>query len=278
MKKKFIDTTDDSVRRYLKETDKYNTITYQEELELTRRISHGDIEAVNDLVTANLNFVISVAKEYQGNGTPLPDLINDGNEGMIKAAHKFDHTRGFKFISYAVWWVKQGILQGLNDNSRGIRLPANQINKLHQINKKIGEFENRTGRKPFIGENLGNNEKPILFEDISYPQIASLSTIINDDGDTLETIIPNDNVIDLTDNTETTIKKELENILDKLPSREREIIELYFGLKQEYPPMTLEAIGDKFNLTKERVRQVKEKAIRRLRSKSMNLHGIMNEQ
>ena len=277
MGKKFIDTTDESVKRYLKEVDEYETISYQDELELTRRISNGDNEAIKELVTANLNFVISVAKEYQGNGTPLPDLINDGNEGMIKAAYKFDHTRGFKFISYAVWWVKQGILQGLNDNSRGIRLPANQINKLHQINKKIGEFENRTGRKPFIGENLGNNEKPILYEDTNYPQITSLSTVINEDGDTLESIIPNDGVIDLTDNTEITIKKELENVLSALTTREREIIELYFGLLPNYPPMTLEAIGDKFGLTKERVRQVKEKGIRRMRSNSMALYTLLNE-
>jgi len=277
VKRKFIDTKEESLNRYFKDIEKkQKKLTSEDEIELAIRIQNGDTNAVDELVSAHLKFVISIAKEYQGNGVTLPDMINDGNEGMIKAAYKFDYTRGFKFISYAVWWVRQSILQGLNENSRGIRLPVNVINKLSKINKKIAEFEIKEGREPYIGENIGDLEMPVIYENIDYPQISSLNLIINDVGEDLSTIISNEDD-DIEINNDDLIKDELNRVLSEISPREREIIELYFGLFPEYEPMTLEAIGEKFDLTKERVRQIKEKAIRKLRHHSFELYSLINE-
>ena len=277
MKKLFIDVTDESVWRYFKDMDNREPLTQEKEAELSIRIQKGDKEAMDELILANLKFVISVAKEYQGNGSPLSDLINDGNEGMIKAALRFDHTRGFKFISYAVWWIRQSIIQGLNDNSRSIRLPVNVINKLSRINKKIGEFETKFGRKPHIGEDISDGEIPLIFDGIEYPQISSLDLVINDDGDELSSIIPIEEDVELYEPEDNNIKNELNKILNELSIRERDIIKYYFGLIPEFEPMTLEAIGEKLDLTKERVRQIKEKAIRKLRYNSFDLYAIINE-
>lgn len=263
MQTKFIDSTDSIIKRYFKDIKGKNTVLSQdEEIELATKIKNGDSRAMTKLINSNLNFVVSVAKEYQGYGTPLPDLINDGNLGLIKAAQRFDHTRGFKFISYAIWWVKQSIIQELNKTSREIRLPANVINNLAKINKKILEMDSTTTSN-LISETNGY-----------YPQITSLNTVINEDGVELNEIIPEEP----TDDNKyegVIIKKELARILNGLSLREQEILQLYYGLDESIEPLTLGAIGEKFDLTKERVRQIKEKAIIKLRDKSINLISLL---
>ena len=277
MKKKFIDTTEESLNRYFKDIEKKKkTLNTVDEVELAIRIQNGDEKAIEELVSTNLKFVISVAKEYQGNGVSLPDMINDGNEGIIKAAYRFDHTKGFKFISYAVWWIRQSILQGLNENSRGIRLPVNVINKLSKINKKITEFELKEGREPYLGENIGDEQSPIIYEDIGYPQISSIDVPINEDGDEFSSMLLDEDS-EIIVNNDNLIKIELEKVLSELTTKERMVIELYFGLNEDFEPMILEDIGEKIGVTKERVRQIKEKAIRKLRHYSFNLYTLINE-
>lgn len=263
MSNKFVDLNDEILLKYFKDIKKTDLLTQEEELNLAIRIQNGDEKAIGELVSANLKFVISIAKEYRYQGTPLNDLIGDGNEGLIKAALKFDHTKGFRFISYAVWWVRQSILHGLNCNSRLIRLPANVINSLLKIKKEIENFELENGKYPINDEtnnsnlvDLLNNQKPI-----------SLNTIINEDGDELCQSFP-DYTFDSPDYDDTgdkLIKNELDRMLSELSYRERDILISYFGLNSNYEPMTLEDIGEKYDLTKERIRQIKMKAIRKLR-------------
>jgi RNA polymerase primary sigma factor len=267
---------DDSVIKYFKEVRKSTVITPEKEVELAKRIQDGDQKAINELVFANLKFVISIAKEYQGQGLQLSDLINEGNYGLIKAASKFDHTRGFRFISYAVWWIKQSIIQSLNDNARVIRLPSNVINKLSALKKEIEKFKLENEREPVFGDVLKNVEFD-NFSESDLPTCKSLNDVINEDGSELHEVLFNqDEVSDNFYEIDDIVKSEIENVLSTLTDRERVIIEYYYGLNSNYEPMTLEAIGDKFNLTKERIRQIKERAIRKLRYNSEGLYDVLN--
>lgn len=278
MRKKYVNFEgDDSVSKYFKDVRKSNLLSQTEEITLAKRIRKGDEKAINELVTANLKFVVSIAKDYQGKGLPLSDLINEGNYGLIKAANKFDHRKGFRFISYAVWWVKQSIMQSLNDNARMVRLPSNVINKLSKLNKEIAKFEFDNERIPVNGELFNKNNEEISI--VSYPKCISLNEVINEDGDELLELIPCDSDIELEEKTvvDARIKNELLNTLAVLDDREREIIQCYFGIDTYCEPMTLEAIGEKYSLTKERIRQIKEKAIRKLRHNAHDLYSLMNE-
>lgn len=276
MSKKFVNfDNDESIVRYFKDVRKSNIITLQEEIELAKKIKNGEQKAIDKLVKANLKFVISIAKEYQGQGLLLSDLINEGNYGLIKAATRFDHTKGFRFISYAVWWIRQSILQSLNDNARLVRLPANVINKLTFLNKEISKFESLNEREPVFGEILNKNNE--ISQLLSFPKSTSLNEVINEDGDELIALIPDNNENEFDYFLESKIKKEIDNALSVLSERERVIIECYFGINSDCEPMTLEAIGEKYGLTKERIRQIKEKSIRKLRHSSNELYSLLNE-
>ncbi len=266
--------TDDSVSKYFKEVRKSVILTPAEELSLAKRIKAGDERAKEQLIKANLKFVISIAKEYQGQGLLLCDLINEGNYGLIKAANRFDHTRGFRFISYAVWWVKQSIIQSLNDNARIVRLPTNVINKISKLNKDISKFESNNEREPVYGE-IFENDKDVLM--LSFPKTTSLNQMINEDGDELIEMIPSESVDHDQQEINDLVKVELNKTLMVLDERERTIIENYFGMNSEFSPMTLEEIGEQYGLTKERIRQIKLKALRKLRHNAHNLQNLMND-
>lgn len=276
MNKKFVNfETDDSISKYFKEVRKSVLLTPEQEVNLAKRIKEGDERATEELVNANLKFVVSIAKEYQNQGLALSDLISEGNYGLIKAANRFDHNRGFRFISYAVWWIKQSIIQSLNDNARVVRLPANVINKITKLNKEISRFENDNEREPIYGEIFNSENKASVM--LSFPRATSLNQLINEDGDELIELIPADSIdVDELEVTEK-IKDELTKTLNVLDDRERMIIESYFGINTECESMTLEAIGEKYSLTKERIRQIKEKAIRKLRHNAQGLQILMNE-
>lgn len=282
MSKKFVaDYGEDSIGRYFKDVRKSELLTPEQEVELAKRIQNGDEEAIEELCKANLKFVISIAKEYQGQGLPLADLISEGNYGLVKAALRFDEKRGFRFISYAVWWIKQSIIQGLNDNSRMIRLPANVILKLSKIRKEIEKFEFDNERSPSFGEVINENTKDedddelVLFQ---TPVVGSLNAPINEEGGELGDLVADiDDSEDETYPIDERLKEELEKTLDILDERERDIIESYFGINREHVGMTLDDIGEKYGLTKERVRQIKEKAIRKLRHNAHNLFDMINE-
>jgi RNA polymerase primary sigma factor len=276
MSKKFINFNDeDSLGKYFKEIRKSTILTQKEEIDLAKKIKRGNQNAINRLVNANLKFVVSIAKEYQGQGMPLSDLINEGNYGLIKAATRFDHKKGFRFISYAVWWIKQSIIQSLNENARVVRLPANVINKISQLNKEISKFELENEREPVFGEIFDKYNE--AFSLIKYPKHSSLNQIINEDGDELLELIPDD----ITDKDaleiDIKLKEEINKTLSILNERERVIIELYFGINSGCESMTLESIGERYGLTKERIRQIKEKAIRKLRHNSHDLYSFVNE-
>jgi len=275
--KRFIDTSEDSIAMYLKEVRKIDMLTPQEEVILAQKVKEGDRAASDRLIKANLRFVISVAKEYQGQGIPLVDLISDGNLGLIKAAEKFDPTRGFRFISYAVWWIKQSIIQGLNDNARTVRLPVNVTNNISKLKREIERFEQIEGRKPTeIDVKVEQTGETWNLTPLLQPSCSSLNASINEDGDELMDVIE-DKMFDKPDeafeNPKDILKGELEKTLSILSPREKTIIELYFGLGGS--PLTLEEIGDDYGLTKERIRQIKEKALRKLRNKSKNLFEFM---
>ena len=271
MSKHFIGTKEDSINKYFKDIKRHALVTPQEEVELAKRVKNGDSLAVDRLVTANLKFVISIAKKYQNQGIPLSDLINEGNEGLIKAVYKFDHTKGFRFISYAVWWIKQTIIQALNEYSRMVRLPVNQVNKISQQRKDIKKFEGVNLREPINGEVI--NEE--IFETLAYPTCTSLNNHINEEKCEFSDLIIDDTFDspDNVDDEDLIMRKKLVKLLAVLSPRERDIIESYYGLSREFEPMTLEAIGEKYNLTKERIRQIKTKSIRKLRH---NIHDIMD--
>ena len=262
-----------SLDKYLQEIGKEDLITVEEEVELAQRIKKGDQEALEKLTKANRRFVVSVAKQYHNHGLSLPDLINEGNLGLIKAAEKFDETRGFKFISYAVWWIRQSILQALAEQSRIVRLPLNQVGSLNKINKAFARFEQENERTPSPEE---------LADVLDLPK-EKVSDTLRVSGRHVSVDAPfsdgeDNNLLDVLVNTDSpnadrglineSLSTEVERALATLTDRERDIIRYFFGIG--CPEMTLEEIGEKFGLTRERVRQIKEKAIRRLRHSSRN--------
>ena len=260
-----------SLDKYLQEIGKEDLITVEEEVELAQRIRKGDQRALEKLTRANLRFVVSVAKQYQNQGFSLPDLINEGNLGLIKAAEKFDETRGFKFISYAVWWIRQSILQALAEQSRIVRLPLNQVGSLNKINKAFSRFEQEHERRPSpeeLAETLDlPAEKVADTLRVSGRHISVDAPFVEGEDNSLLDVLVNDDspVADKTLINES-LSTEVERALATLTERERDIIRLFFGINCQ--EMTLEEIGEKFGLTRERVRQIKEKAIRRLRHSS----------
>ena len=267
---KFVNFDDEeSLVKYFKEVKKSTILTPDEEVNIAKEIKAGNLEAIDIRVKANLKFVVSIAKEYQNQGLPLADLISEGNYGLIKAATRFDYTRGFRFISYAVWWIKQSIIQGLNDNARMVRLPANVINKLNSLKKEIEKFEFENEREPMYGEIIDENSEAV---DLTlYTRCTSLNETINEDGDEIidlisETIDENKIVVD------DRLKEKINETLSVLDTREKIIVENYYGINTDCEPMTLEAIGEKFSLTKERIRQIKSRALRKLRNNSHNLY------
>ncbi len=263
-----------SLERYLQEIGREELLSADEEVRLAQQIRKGDEKALEKLTRANLRFVVSVAKQYQNQGLSLPDLINEGNVGLIKAAQKFDETRGFKFISYAVWWIRQSILQAIAEQSRLIRLPLNQVGSLNKVNKAISKFEQENERHPSLTEIADVVDIPLdkIHDAIkgNTRHISMDATLGNDDdGNSLLDIIPNGNAPDADkDLVSESLRDEVKRILSTLNSKDREVVEAYFGIGQ--PEMTLEEIGMKYNLTRERVRQIKEKAIRQLRYNSKN--------
>jgi len=260
-----------SLDKYLQEIGKEELITVEEEVELAQRIKKGDRSALEKLTRANLRFVVSVAKQYQNQGLSLPDLINEGNLGLIKAAEKFDETRGFKFISYAVWWIRQSILQALAEQSRIVRLPLNQVGSLNKINKAFSKFEQEFERVP-SNEELADvleltKEKIADTLRVSGRHVSVDAPFVDGEDNTLLDVLA-DNSSPYTDRAliAESLVREIERALATLTERERDIIKLFFGIGVQ--EMTLEEIGEKFGLTRERVRQIKEKAIRRLRHTS----------
>jgi len=272
-KKKVVGSrTKQSIEKYLEEIGGFSPLRPEEEIDLARRIRRGDEEALDKLVKANLRFVISVAKEYQGQGLPLQDLISEGNLGLIKAAQRFDETRGFKFISYAVWWIRQSILQALAEQSRVVRLPLNRVGAINKIGRALESLEKTFGREPSM-EEVASKMEMSAFEvaDVLKTSARHLSLdepFKEEDGNSLLDVIESDRYSP-PDSTlmKESLQVEIDKILTTLKPREAEIIRLYFGLEGDRP-LTLEEIGEHFRLTRERVRQIKEKALRRLRHRS----------
>ncbi|MBC35312.1 MAG: RNA polymerase subunit sigma [Bacteroidetes bacterium] len=261
-----------SLDKYLQEIGKVELITADEEVALAQRIKQGDRLALEKLTKANLRFVVSVSKQYQNQGLSLPDLINEGNLGLIKAAQRFDETRGFKFISYAVWWIRQSILQALAEQSRIVRLPLNKIGAINKINKAYAKLEQEYEREPNhdeIADLLECSETEVK-ESIknSGRHVSMDAPLVQDEDNNMYDVLRNDEGI--TPETELlydSLRKEIDRAVSTLTPREADVVKLYFGLNGGHP-MTLEEIGEKFDLTRERVRQIKEKAIRRLKHTS----------
>lgn len=257
-----------SLEDYLNDISKQPLLTAEEEVKLAQRIRNDDREALERLVCANLRFVVSVAKQYQNQGLTLPDLINEGNIGLIKAAEKFDETRGFKFISYAVWWIRQSILQALAEQSRMVRLPLNQVSAVSRINKLIMKFEQEHERKPSayeLSELIDETPEKIRDSLRANGRPMSMDAPLGDgDDSTLLEVISDDNMPS-TDGRmiDTSLATEIDRMLDTLDEREKTIVEMCFGINNR--EMTLEEISEKFGLSRERVRQIREKALLKLR-------------
>ena len=262
-----------ALEKYLQEIGKEEMISGEEEVELAQRIRHGDEKALERLTRANLRFVVSVAKQYQNQGLTLPDLINEGNLGLLKAAERFDETRGFKFISYAVWWIRQSILQAISEQSRIVRLPLNQVGSVNKIAHEINRFEQENERRPSLEEIAEKIDLPQDKIDeamnINGHHISVDAPFIDGEDNSLLDVMPNENS-PMADSSlvEESLKAEIQNALSVLNDRERNVIEASYGINR--PELTLEEIGAKFGLTRERVRQIKEKAIRKLRNCSKN--------
>jgi len=261
-----------SLDKYLQEIGKVDLLTPDEEVELAKRIREGDQLALEKLTKANLRFVVSVAKQYQNQGLSLGDLINEGNLGLIKAAQRFDETRGFKFISYAVWWIRQSILQALAEQSRIVRLPLNRVGSLNKISKTFSDLEQKYEREPSpdeLAEVLEVTTAEVVDTlKISGRHVSMDAPFVQGEENSLLDVLENDSEVTPDANLmNDSLRKEVQRALSTLTQREADVITLYFGLNGEHS-MTLEEIGEKFNLTRERVRQIKEKAIRRLRHTS----------
>ena len=261
-----------SLSRYLEEIGDFEPLKPDREVELAIKIKQGNHTALEELVKANLRFVVSVAKDYQGQGLPLTDLINEGNLGLIKAAGRFDETRGFKFISYAVWWIRQSILQALAEHSRIVRLPLNRVGTISKITKTAEKLEAEIERSPNekeIGRQLNMTPDEVIDAMRISRRHQSLNAPFRDgDKNSLIDIIKDENQLEPdTPLMNDSLKDEISNSLDTLKDRERMVIKMYFGIERDYA-LTLNEIGEEFNLTRERVRQIKEKAIRRLRHRS----------
>lgn len=279
--KQFTNRDSHSLDKYLQEIGKVDLLTPEQEIEYSIKIKHGDQIALEKLVKANLRFVVSVAKQYQNQGLSLGDLINEGNLGLIKAAKRFDETRGFKFISYAVWWIRQSILQALAEQSRIVRLPLNRVGALNKIGKAYNNLEQEYEREPTASEIA--NELEMDLDEVSETLKISNKHVSMDapftqgeENSLLDVLASDENPLPDTTLMSDSLKSEIERALSTLTEREAEVIRLYFGFDGEHS-LTLEEIGEQFNLTRERVRQIKEKAIRRLRhtSRSRNLRAYL---
>lgn len=258
-----------SLDKYLHEIGKVGLLTAEEEVTLARKIKEGDQEALAKLVKANWRFVVSVAKQYQNQGLSLPDLINEGNVGLIKAAQRFDETRGFKFISYAVWWIRQSILQALAEQARIVKLPLNKIGSINKVNRALAELEQRFEREPTIEEL--SEQLELAPEDIKEAlrgnnRHLSMDAPLTQDEDSsmYDVLLSPDSPMPDKGLLNESLRREIERALSTLTPREANIIRLYFGLNGKHP-LTLEEIGEEFDLTRERVRQIKEKALKRLK-------------
>lgn len=263
-----------SLDKYLQEIGRVDMVTAEEEVELAKRIKAGDKAALERLTKANLRFVVSVSKQYQNQGLALPDLINEGNMGLIKAAERFDETRGFKFISYAVWWIRQSILQALAEQARIVRLPLNKIGTINRINRAFSELEQKNERTPTADELAEfldcsvNDVRQSLMNSGRHISMDAQLVEGDESSSSLYDVLPNDSLPTPEDGlVMDSLRKDIERSLSTLTSREGDVVRLYYGLNGK-APLTLEEIGERFDLTRERVRQIKEKAIRRLRHTS----------
>lgn len=263
-----------SLDKFLQEIGREDLVSVEEEVELAAAIKKGDTRALSKLVKSNLRFVVSVAKQYQNQGMSLPDLINEGNIGLIKAAKKFDEKKGFKFISYAVWWIRQSILQALAEQSRIVRLPLNQVGSQAKIKKVAELFEQKHERKPSAQELamlLDEDENRIKLTQQTYGKHVSIDApFVEGEDNSLIDVLVNEDAPSADDSvTKESLRTEIRRVLSTLHERESEIVKMFFGI-DGYPDMTLQEIGDKLGLTRERVRQIKEKAVRKLRSNNKN--------
>jgi RNA polymerase primary sigma factor len=260
-----------SLEKYLQEIGKVDLLTPEEEVDLAKRIKMGDQAALEKLTKANLRFVVSVAKQYQNQGLSLSDLINEGNLGLIKAAQRFDETRGFKFISYAVWWIRQSILQALAEQSRIVRLPLNKVGSLNKINKAFSELEQEYEREPSPEELADMLEIPTEEVEttlgVAARHVSMDAPFVEGEDNSLLDVLENNSTPDTDQELDynQSLRREIERSLNTLTERQCDVIKLYFGIGVEHP-MSLEDIGEKFGLTRERVRQIKDKAINKLRS------------
>lgn len=262
-----------SLDKYLQEIGHEELLSVDEEVELAQKIRKGDRRALERLTRANLRFVVSVAKQYQNQGLSLPDLINEGNVGLIKAAEKFDETRGFKFISYAVWWIRQSILQAIAEQSRIVRLPLNQVGSVNKINRELNKFEQEHERRPSVDEIADRIDLPEdKIEEAMKANNRHVSMdapfVDGEDNSLLDVLADNDMPMADKALVQESLRKEIDRAIELLNDREQKVVRAFFGIGA--PEMTLEEIGDKYNLTRERVRQIKEKAIRRLRHNTKN--------
>ena len=263
----------ESLEKYLQEIGREEMISVEEEVELAQRIKKGDHKALERLTKANLRFVVSVAKQYQNQGLSLSDLINEGNLGLIKAAEKFDETRGFKFISYAVWWIRQSILQAIAEQSRIVRLPLNQVSSVNKINRMLSKFEQENERRPSVEEislviNLPEDKVDEAINANTRHVSVDAPFSEGDEGSLLDVLVNESSPMADRQLVAESLRDEIKSALRMLNDRERNVIEAFFGING--PELTLEEIGEKYGLTRERVRQIKEKAIRRLREGTKN--------
>lgn len=261
-----------SLDKYLQEIGKVELISAEEEVQLAQKIRQGDDDALERLTKANLRFVVSVSKQYQNQGLSLPDLINEGNLGLIKAAQRFDETRGFKFISYAVWWIRQSILQALAEQSRIVRLPLNKIGSINKINKAFSRLEQEFEREPTHEEianllEMSHSDVRESMRNSGRHMSMDAPLVQGEDSTMYDVLASNDNNRPDVGLMIESLRKEIERALSTLTPREADVVKLYFGLNGQHA-LTLEEIGEKFDLTRERVRQIKEKAIRRLKQTS----------